>query len=177
MLNERIDNEGRRLRPWPSNPRYLVREDGVILDSQKRAPVTMSDSRGRLQVALVGSPDGFGGSRSTYRVSVVVCETFHGPKPAPGMHAAHDDGDVRNNSASNLAWKTPVENAADKIRHGRQPMGEGVRHLAKLTEESVRAIREAYAGGQSRRDLAARYRVSVDAVDSVVTRRTWKHVP
>lgn len=50
-------------------------------------------------------------------VHVMVLEAFVGPRP-DGYHAAHEDGTRDNNRLSNLAWKTPAENAADRRRHG-----------------------------------------------------------
>ena len=50
-------------------------------------------------------------------------------------------------------------------------------HQAKLTEQTVRAIRHDYAGGQiTFKELGARYGVSNVAARMVVRRRTWQHV-
>lgn len=53
----------------------------------------------------------------TVRVHVLVLRAFTGPKPH-GKEGAHIDGNLSNNAAANLAWKTPKENAADKAQHG-----------------------------------------------------------
>jgi hypothetical protein len=45
-----------------------------------------------------------------YRVSVLVCEAFHGPKPFPSAVAMHLDEDATNNRADNLRWGTQKEN-------------------------------------------------------------------
>lgn len=171
-MTERMDNMGRRLRPWPHNPDYLVREDGAILHP-RTGLVTMYDQHGYLAVMLQtrkSCDDDLWSNiqgKKQYRVNVVVCETFHGPRP-DGMQAAHLDGDKRNNAASNLAWKTPTENAADKIAHGT--------HGWKLTEDAVRQIRLDRESGVKVVDLAARYSVSVTTVRHIVSGRTWGHV-
>jgi len=48
---------------------------------------------------------------------------------------------------------------------------------AKLTDESVRDIRQKYAtGGIDQGALARKWKVSPSAVSGVIRRRTWKHV-
>jgi hypothetical protein len=48
---------------------------------------------------------------------------------------------------------------------------------ARLTEETVRAIRAEYAAGTAfQQELADRYNVSLMAINKVLTGKTWKHV-
>jgi hypothetical protein len=58
------------------------------------------------------------GARAKRWVHRLVCEAFHG-KPPPGQVVRHLDGNPANNAASNLAWGTQAENAADTTAHGR----------------------------------------------------------
>ena len=52
-----------------------------------------------------------GGRTKTYRVAPLVCEAFHGPKPAgKAIVCLHRDEDARNNKPSNLKWGTQREN-------------------------------------------------------------------
>lgn len=48
---------------------------------------------------------------------------FISPPPTLEHQAAHDDGNSRHNIISNIKWKTPKENIADKERHGTKAMG------------------------------------------------------
>ena len=48
---------------------------------------------------------------------------------------------------------------------------------AKLTDESVREIRQLRSEGWVIRRLAARYNVTIGAVIPVIRRKTWRHVP
>ncbi len=66
------------------------------------------------------------GRKKMRPVHQLVCEAFHGQRPA-GAHARHLDGDSLNNLASNLAWGSPRDNVEDSIRHGtfRTPIGRG----------------------------------------------------
>jgi hypothetical protein len=46
----------------------------------------------------------------TYRISVLICEAFHGLKPFPKAVAMHIDDNETNNSEDNLKWGTQKEN-------------------------------------------------------------------
>lgn len=140
------------------------------------------NDRGYFSVTLCDA-----GRMKSARVNRVVCEAFHGPAPTPEHHAAHLDGDARNNCASNLEWKVPVANEADKRLHGtarigdrhwskampeRRAKGEG-HGLAKLTEADVRNIRN---DAREQREIAADYGVSQRTIWAVKAGQTWRHV-
>lgn len=108
------------------------------------------------------------------KVHRLVCEAFHGPSNLPEVR--HLDGNRSNNHASNLAWGTTAENAADRARHGRTLRGEASPR-AKLTAVQVEAIRREYstvrAGRQRaprgwRQAVAARYGISVDGLGTIL---------
>lgn len=46
----------------------------------------------------------------TYKVSRLICETFHGPAPPARPCCLHRDEDARNNVPGNLEWGTQKEN-------------------------------------------------------------------
>lgn len=99
-------------------------------------------------------------------VHSLVATAFLGPRHL-GMEVAHLNGvnyDVR---AANLAYKTPKENAADKVLHGTQLRGIQV-YNAKLTDADVRFIRDSVAGGGLQKDLARRFRVSKQHISDIV---------
>ena len=43
---------------------------------------------------------------------------INGPAPSQKHHAAHRDGNSKNNTPENIYWATPKENIADQFRHG-----------------------------------------------------------
>ena len=51
-------------------------------------------------------------------IHVAVCTAFHGPKPTPQHQVRHLNGIRHDNRATNLAWGTAAENAADRAKHG-----------------------------------------------------------
>ena len=178
-------------RPVPGFPDYEVSSLGAIVRVQQDArshrltgqPLRpgMND-RGYLSVSLCRNGRSF-----NRRVNRVVCEAFHGPAPSKRHHAAHGNGDSIDNRAGNLSWKLPVDNEADKRRHGTARIGDhhwsksmperrarGERHgLAKLTPDAVRAIR---ADPRFQRVIAADHGVSQRAIWSIKAGKTWGHV-
>lgn len=59
-------------------------------------------------------------------VHALVAEAWHGPRPTARHEVCHNDGDPKNNVASNLRWGTRSDNMWDRVRHG-------VHHLAART--------------------------------------------
>ena len=115
-----------------------------------------------------------GGFRPTY-AHQLVAEVFIGPKP-PGCDIHHKNGDKHDNRAANLEYVTRKDHVAISSRNGQVPHGE--RHgSARLTEDAVRDIRRRFKPYKVTRDqLAREYGVSGTTIQSVVERRTWKHV-
>lgn len=58
-----------------------------------------------------------GGKTRTRKVSVLVCEAFHGPAPA-GLVCRHRNGKNTDDRADNLIWGTTQENTDDRREHG-----------------------------------------------------------
>jgi hypothetical protein len=109
------------------------------------------------------------------QVNRAVCWAFHGKPPSRKHEAAHLDGRTDNNRPENLAWKTPTENAADRVRHGTAPIG--VRNAqARLNEAIVADIIRRYAAGEKSVNLAIEHHVTASNILAVVRGDTWAHV-
>jgi hypothetical protein len=104
-------------------------------------------------------------------VHALVCEAFHGPRPL-GFHAAHEDGDRLNNHSTNLSWKSPQANAADRLRHGTHRAGSACAQ-AKLSDAEVRTIRES---SSSVAELARIYGMAPGPMWMVKNRKTYRDV-
>lgn len=84
------------------------------------------------------------------------------------------DGNRLNNNLWNLRWTTHTENMADKKLHGTYVCGEN-QNGAKLTEETVRAIRRDYRRlVVTQKQLAKRYGIGRRHVGDIVNRICWK---
>jgi hypothetical protein len=143
-----------------------------------RANIWVADD-GRIFLELTPSKDDAGyhqirNGDLRERRHVIVCETFHGPRP-PGMVVRHRDGDAGNDHPNNLEWGTPLDNVHDTIRHGRFP--QGVRSgTAKLNEEQVKEIRMRRRAGESLESIAAEFNISPQRVCDLSKGRGWRHV-
>lgn len=116
-----------------------------------------------------------------WEMTSLVCEAFHGT-PSDGQQAAHEDGDVFNDRADNLSWKTPVENVADRERHGRTRRGQD-HYAARLKARHVSEIRNVYTNAKAAgrvygvvTGLADKYGVSLGCIEDIIYRRKWRHV-
>lgn len=169
-----------KYRDVPNFPGYRVGDDGSVWTCRirgggrvgvgekwfKMRPVRRGRDK-RLSISLRPS------HRQIY-LSRLVLLAFVGPCPE-NMEACHNDGNMDNNAIQNLRWDTKVNNNADKLIHGTH--NKGSRHgMAKLTEESVRSIRENHAQGASKYSLAKQHGVSFATITFIVRRVTWLHV-
>jgi hypothetical protein len=117
-------------------------------------------------------------------------ELTHGPIP-DGLFVCHSCDNRRCVNPDHLFLGTCADNMRDAHAKGRYRTGDdhnsrlhpeslrrGEDHPhAKLTTEAVILIRQDYASGITRKALAARYGVSVDAIARVVRHQLWRHVP
>jgi hypothetical protein len=63
------------------------------------------------------------GKRTRIAVHRLVASRFLPPRPSLKHEVRHLNGDKTDNRASNLAWGTAKENAADREAHGRTSRG------------------------------------------------------
>lgn len=115
--------------------------------------------------------------RRIVRAHRVSWELAHGPIPS-GMSVLHSC-DVRNCVNPKHLWLgTQADNLRDAAAKGRLPpppllRGERSR-TAKLTAANVREIRERYANGEARNQIASAFNIVPNHVWVVATRRAWK---
>lgn len=111
----------------------------------------------------------------------LVALAFLGEPPTIEHEVAHDDGTRTNNHWRNLRWATPLENQADRKRHGTTLSGYQLPHT-KLNGEQAEEIRAAYAAGGQRyaggavtmQELADKYGVAIVTISRVVNGIRWQ---
>ena len=166
--------EGEEWRVIDEYPAYAVSSFGRVMRI-KDGPTTRAgkiikgrpDQSGRLGVSLCND-----GVIRTKGISRLVCAAFNGPPPTARHHAAHNDGNCQNDIPSNLAWKTAVENEADKKLHGTAPIGES-NGGSKITEG--RALEIISARG-TMADIGARYGMSSTQVCDIKNAKSWGYL-
>lgn len=110
-----------------------------------------------------------------YSVSRLVARTFI-PNPKNKPEVNHINGNVKDNSITNLEWVTHRENIDHAVKTGLTPRGEQ-NARSKVKESDVKIMREMYAkGGISTRTLSEKFNIGKTAIWQIVTNQTWKHV-
>lgn len=159
------------IRPIPGFDGYYARSDGSILSTR----------RGYEYRVLRGSrhEDGYlvitlreNGKRQDIKAHRLVASAFFGPSDKVIRHL---DGNPRNNCIENIVYGTMKENAYDRAKHGRWAIGSR-RRSAKLSEESVRAIKQSLKSGISYSELGRTYNVTAGTIRYIATGRNWSHV-
>lgn len=114
--------------------------------------------------------DGYGQfeRRGAHRV---ICEEVYGPCPN-GMQARHACGQASCVNPRHLSWGTVSDNANDRRGHGTMLLGSKTGR-SRLTEESVREIRQGLAAGVGLRELARQHNVSHKAIAMIRDGVSW----
>jgi hypothetical protein len=86
------------------------------------------------------------------------------------MEACHEDGNRFKNHLSNLRWDTPLNNTADKKKHGTQTYGES-HHTAKLTDHDVSEIIYLSSLGHKGIELARKFHVTPSLISLIVNKK------
>lgn len=126
------------------------RVGGTAKCRQTRILKTSINDKGYMQAHLRDA-----GREKNVPVHRLVALAFLGQAPSPQHEVAHLDGNGRNPCLTNLAWKLPIENNADKKIHGTYSFGER-HHTARLSTDEVKAIRTLRESGLSHQQIAQR---------------------
>lgn len=147
-----------------------VVRNGPLIQTKRRGKVlsVCLDTHGYPMVGLCED-----GARQTALVHQLVLNAFVGPK-RDGEECRHLNGVRADNRLGNLAWGTPVENTADKVRHGTIRAPRGSDHgLSTLSEDAVRDIRFRAASGEATGSISSLHGVSAAHVRRIVRRQAW----
>ena len=121
----------------------------------------------------------------------LVAYAFWGSPSKGKDQIRHLDGNRLNNRVENLAWGNPWDNAFDRDIHGRTASGKGsgawthpeciVRGSrqggARFTEGQIVELRHRWRQGETQTALAREFGVDQTTLSSLLTGKSWKHVP
>lgn len=95
-----------------------------------------------------------------------------------GLHVCHTCDNPSCVNPSHLFLGTAKDNAIDREKKGRRKSPIGNENFkSKLNEVLVVEIRNYYkAGGITKKELAELYKVNVNTIGCIISRKTWKNV-
>lgn len=119
-------------------------------------------------------PNGYGvfGKKRAHRVCY---EMHYGPIPN-GYYVCHKCDNPTCVNPNHLFLGTPTDNVKDMMSKNRHAHGENKKH-SKLTEKQVVLMRQEYAQGLTQAKLSRKYGLRTSHIQSIVTRKIWKHIP
>jgi hypothetical protein len=154
-----------------SNLGRIRREGGGGGSRAGRILVQSRHNAGYLSVSLWQRNKGTGAL-----VHRLVAVAFIGPVP-DGQEVNHKDGDKHNNRLENLEYVTRRDNILHACANGMMRVQGADNPMATISEEMVRAVREAYAAGDvGYKRLAKRFGLPWANIRNIVKRKTWKSV-
>ncbi|MBY0483474.1 HNH endonuclease [Nitrosomonas sp.] len=102
----------------------------------------------------------------------MVADAYHGVCPT-GLQVRHIDGNASNNTPDNLCYGDALQNASDRILHGRYKSG-SEHHNSKLTKQQVEDIKIRRSSGVKVKDLALANGVSIATIEAVIYGKHYK---
>ncbi len=168
---------GSEWREHPDAPGYFFSREGYAARVTVRNGVPMVSLLKGCSCGIgyraISHPIG-GGRYGRIYIHRAVCQLFNGTAPGLGMCVRHLDTNMHNNRASNLAWGTALDNAADGKRAGKAPEGER-NPMSKLTMAIVKEMRVArQERGLTFKQLAQDLGVSTMTAYRAATEQSWK---
>lgn len=96
----------------------------------------------------------------------------------PKQWVLHNCGNAKCCNPKHLKDGTPLENAADRLRHGRNNVGKGENHgNAKLNDMKVKEIKTILLTKQlSHSQIGIQFGVSPKTISSISANHTWNHI-
>lgn len=123
------------------------------------------------------NPDGYG--MMTYKGRTTgahraVCIEVYGPPPSLIHQAAHSCGNGHLGCVNkrHLSWKTPKENSADAISHGRTRRGNS-NPRTLLTEEQAKEVKSLLKTGCPPPEIARKFGVPPNTIHAINQGRSW----
>lgn len=154
--------------------RYSVTSDGRVWSHvSNRFLCPQPHSLGYRTIML---SKGSRGLLKCHYIHRIVAQAFV-ENPDAYTEVNHKDGVKENNDASNLEWCTHLHNMRHAERTRLRKAAKGEQHgMSKLDGRSVNRIRALRVEGQTLREIAQRFSVSMSLVSHIARNNIWKHV-
>ena len=154
---------------------YRISPNGEVIGKKGKVLAPITDTRGYRYFNVREK-----GQRKTLKVLIhrLQAHSIFGEAIfEEGVHVRHLDGDARNNAQSNLALGSSHDNIMDRTATDRQVHAvKAATVLRKLTDDQVRAAREARAKGARVIDLAEEYGVVKGTMSMLLRGIMYGHV-
>lgn len=111
-----------------------------------------------------------GGKGRRTHLHRIVAETHVSKPPFPNACVRHLDGNSLNNSASNLAWGTYLDNENDKLLHGTH---QSRITNVKLTPDKMLIAKQMHSSGYKAKEIAEKVGVSRPTISRFLSGKTW----
>lgn len=168
---------------------FLVSETGRIFSKRTNKELKLNKTK---RGGYLSFTTRFGGRKSKtklFKVHILVCEAFNGPRPnEEQIYALHWDDNKLNNHYSNLRWGSIRENTEDAIRNNKlkntkRKIYRGEENkLSKLKDDMVKEILNNFSSlelssrWQKICHYAVKFGVSKYTIRAIVNGKKWKHL-
>lgn len=156
------------------NPIYRVDLQKGLIYGQDEKPLGSPNAHGYLCTTFR-----FKGKRYTFPIHQIIA-FVGGLDILPPMTINHIDGNKQNNSILNLEAISSADNVRHAFQMGLVPNDRALQgeesSSAKLTEDTVREIRQRRCMGAGVRQMSREYGVAHTTILDILERRTWKHI-
>lgn len=160
--------------PIPGAPDYYADREGNIYSTKRGEFLSMKKtitSQGYVSITLIGKD---GVAKRNWLAHRLIAETFLGS--APGLQVNHINCERADNRVENLEWVTASDNIKYMYKLGRNfPQPGTDNHRTKLTPEDVKNIRDWFAAGITKTEIARRVNTTPTSVGRLINGKSYKH--